>query len=421
VRVIEVPEVEPVASAWVDSAAVNFRFPDPGHRLAGVRLSQDVRIPGDLLDFHRAAAPDASDRAAAPDASDRAAAPGTSHRAAAPDASDRAAASDASDGTGDDWELTVARPPVTRMEYLFELRYPDGGAQTVTDPGNPGQVQGAFGPKSVLEFPSYRPPRWLTADAEPGQSAAFEVPGGSLDGAIAVRTWAPAGARDEDELPLLVAHDGPEYDALAGLTGYLAAGVAGGWLPRLRAALLSPGPRDRWYSANPRYARALAREVIPALGGRLATSVRIGMGTSLGGLAMLHAHWRYPRVFDGLFLQSGSFFCPRFDDHERGFPYYPRVVRFVASVLDHGAAHHGAAHHGAACHGAACHTGRPVPVTMTCGAIEENVDNNRLMAQGLRAGGYPVAWHEVPDMHNYTAWRDAFDPYLTRLLRLVCG
>ena len=355
-RVIDVPEVESVASAWVDGAAVTFRFPDPGHRLAGVRLSQDVRIPGDLLDFHRA---------------------------------------------DDDWELTIARPPVTRMEYLFELRYPDGGAETVTDPGNPEQAQGAFGPKSVFEFPAYRPPRWLTADAEPGQSAAFEVPAGSLGGAIAVRTWAPADARDEEELPLLVAHDGPEYDALARLTGYLAAGVAGGWLPRLRAALLSPGPRDCWYSANPRYARALAREVVPALERRLATGVRIGMGTSLGGLAMLHAHCRYPEVFDGLFLQSGSFFCPRFDDHERRFPYYPRVVRFVASVPDR------AAH--------------PVPVALTCGAIEENVDNNRLMAQGLRAAGYPVAFHEVPDMHNYTAWRDAFDPYLTGLLRLVCG
>jgi enterochelin esterase-like enzyme len=356
VRVIDVPEVESVASAWVDGAAVTFRFPDPGHRLAGVRLSQDVRIPGDLLNFHR---------------------------------------------VGGDWELTVDRPPVARMEYLFELRYPDGGAETVTDPGNPEQVQGAFGPKSVFEFPSYRPPRWLTADAEPGQSAAFEVPAGSLDGAIAVRTWAPADARDGEELPLLVAHDGPEYDALARLTGFLATGIAGGWLPRLRAALLSPGPRDCWYSANPRYARALAREVVPALDGRLATGVRIGMGTSLGGLAMLHAHCRYPQVFDGLFLQSGSFFSPRFDDHERRFPYYPRVVRFVASVLSRGA--------------------HPVPVTLTCGAIEENVDNNRLMAQTLRAAGYPVAFHEVPDMHNYTAWRDAFDPYLTRLLRLVSG
>ena len=321
-RVIDVPEVEPVASAWVDGAAVTFRFPDPGRRLAGVRLRQDVRIPGDLLDFH---------------------------------------------GADDDWELTVDRPPVTRMEYLFELRYRDGGVETVTDPGNPEQVPGAFGPKSVLEFPSYRPPRWLTADAEPGQGAAFEVPAGSLDGAIAVRTWAPAGVRDDDELPLLVAHDGPEYDALACLTGYLAAGVAGGWLPRLRAALLSPGPRDRWYSAYPRYARALAREVIPAPDRRLATSVRIGMGTSLGALAMLHAHRRFPRTFG---------------PHDRD---------------------------------------RPVPVTLTCGAIEENVDNNRLMAQGLRARGYPVTFHEVPDVHNYTAWRDAFDPYLTRLLRLVCG
>jgi len=376
-----------VASARLDGAAVTFRFPDPGYRLAGVRLSQDVRIPGDLLDFHRAAA-DAGDGAAA--------------------------------DAGDGWELTVARPPVTRMEYLFELRYPDGGAETVTDPGNPRQVQGAFGPKSVLEFPSYRPPRWLTAKAEPGRSATFEVPAESLDGAVAVRTWAPDSARDEDVLPLLVAHDGPEYDALASLTHYLAAGVAGGWLPRLRAALLSPGPRDRWYSANPRYARALARAVIPALDRRLATSVRIGMGTSLGGLAMLHAHCRFPQVFDGLFLQSGSFFCPRFDDHERQFPYYPRVVSFVASVLPR-AAQHGAAQHGAARRSAAQHPDRPVPTTLTCGAIEENVDNNRLMAQALRARGYPVTWHELPDMHNYTAWRDAFDPHLTRLLRQVCG
>jgi len=22
----------------------------------------------------------------------------------------------------------------------------------------------------------------------------------------------------------------------------------------------------------------------------------------------------------------------------------------------------------------------------------------------------------VPDMHNYTAWRDSFDPYLTKLI-----
>ena len=79
------------------------------------------------------------------------------------------------------------------------------------------------------------------------------------------------------------------------------------WLPPLRAALLGPGHRDRWYSANARYARALRLAVIPALAGRLATSVRVGMGASLGGLAMLHTHRRHPDAFDAPFLQSGSF------------------------------------------------------------------------------------------------------------------
>jgi serine/threonine protein kinase len=58
----------------------------------------------------------------------------------------------------------------------------------------------------------------------------------------------------------------------------------------------------------------------------------------------------------------------------------------------------------------------PVPVVLTCGSAEENVHNNRLMASALTAQGYPVELYEVPDMHNYTAWRDALDPYLPRLL-----
>ena len=75
-----------MASAWADGTTVTFRVPDPGYRLAGVRLSQDVRIP---------------------------------------------------------------------LEYLLELRYPDGGAETVTDPGNPRQVDGAFGPTQALKQRGY--------------------------------------------------------------------------------------------------------------------------------------------------------------------------------------------------------------------------------------------------------------------------
>ena len=113
---------------------------------------------------------------------------------------------------------------------------------------------------------------------------------------------------------------------------------------------------------------------------------------------MLHAQRRHPGTFGALFLQSGSFFTPRFDAHEARFPRYQRIVRFVRATLREGV------------------HADPVPVVLTCGSAEENVDNNRLMARTLSAQGYPASLHEVPDLHNYTAWRDAFEPHLTSLL-----
>jgi enterochelin esterase-like enzyme len=251
----------------------------------------------------------------------------------------------------------------------------------------------------VITVRGHAPPDWLGAPAKPGITSAFDLPVRALDAAVPVRTWSPEGVPDAERLPLLLVHDGPEYDASAGLTQYLSAGIAAGWLPRLRAALLSPGPRDRWYSANARYARALAVTVIPELSRRLAVGPRIGMGASLGALAMLHVHCRHPGAVDALFLQSGSFFTPGLDPQERRFRYYQRVTRFVAGL-----------HAG----------GLPalrIPVELTCGSVEENAANNRLMAATLRGHGYPAALHEVPYGHNFTAWRDALDPYLTALLR----
>lgn len=341
----------PGNGALADGTSVTFGVVDPDHALTGVRLRPDLRIADGLLTFHRV------------------------------------------DGG---WQLVLDRPPVSRVEYLLELRYRDGGCEVVPDPANPRQVEGAFGRKSVLEFPGYTPPSWLAVPADQGRTSGFEP---KLDSVIAARIWSPAGSGDSEPLPLLVVHDGPEYDALANLTRYLAAGLTGDWLPRLRAVLLSPGPRDRWYSASPRYARALCRSLLPEVASRVAVTRRIGMGTSLGALAMLHAHCLYPDTFDALFLQSGSFFLPCLDSQERRFPYYRRITGFVAEVHSGGL------------------PAVPVPTVLTCGAVEENVANNRLMAATLRTRGYPAQLHEVPDMHNYTAWRDAFDPHLARLLR----
>ena len=206
---------------------------------------------------------------------------------------------------------------------------------------------------------------------------------------MAVRLWHGGDG------PLLLAHDGPEIDQLAGLTRFCGAMIAAGELPPHRVALLSPGPRDEWYSGSARYARALAADVLPALN----PVDPVGMGASLGGLAMLHAHVRHP--FAGLFLQSGSFFVLRHDSQEHRHPRFRRIVR-VTRELQRDA-------------------GIPEPVVMTCGIAEENLANNRLMASALARQEFDVELHEVPDMHNFTGWRDALHPHLTRLLARVWG
>ena len=42
-------------------------------------------------------------------------------------------------------------------------------------------------------------------------------------------------------------------------------------------------------------------------------------------------------------------------------------------------------------------------------------------ADALHAQGYPLGFVELPDVPNYVAWRDAFDPHLTGLLGEVWG
>ena len=325
---------------------MTFRLADPEGRYAAVRLRSDLRLSDDETAFAR---------------------------------------------DGAEWVLRLTPPPVARLEYQLELVHADGGTEVVCEPGNPHRAPGAFGEKSVKLMPGYAPPAWLDADGVPGDTIELAPRGRGLRANVHVRIWSPPG----DPAPLLVAHDGPEYDKLAGLTRYAAAMIASGAVPPHRVAMIAPGHRDEWYSGSALYARALCADVLPVLGATEAPVV--GMGASLGALAMLHAHARCP--FAGLFLQSGSFFQPRYDSHESRFPRYRRVVRVTRDL-----------HRDA---------GPAVPVTLICGVAEENVFNNRTMTRALVQQGFDAELHEVPDMHNYTGWRDAFHPHLTNLLARV--
>jgi enterochelin esterase-like enzyme len=299
-----------------------------------------------------------------------------------------------------EWVLQLDLQDVLRLEYQLEVTRRDGGNEWICDPGNPKRAPGAFGEKSVLELPGYSAPAWLEEEGVDGRFDQAQIRGRGLGAHVAVRVWSPADVEPGRPLRMLLANDGPEYDALSQLTRYSAVMIADGALPPHRVALLAPGDRNQWYSASAAYARVLAHDIVPAL--REAYGIvgaPAAMGASLGGLAMLHAQRRFPRAIGALFLQSGSFFMPRHDAQESGFVRYARITRFVRETL---------------------HDGQyaiPVPTTITVGRAEENAHNNREMARALAAQGYDVSLEEVLDLHNYVGWRDAFDPHLTALLR----
>jgi enterochelin esterase-like enzyme len=216
--------------------------------------------------------------------------------------------------------------------------------------------------------------------------------------------WSPAGTSDRKPLPLLVVHDGPAYAAEARLTTHAATLIGAGRSRAHRIALLHPGAREEWYSASALYARVLVGEVLPAVARAVAVEgAPVGMGASLGGLAMLHAQRRYPEAFAGLFLQSGSFFMPRFDHMEKGFARYGRVVRFVRTVIREQ------------------RFDRPVPAALTCAEGEDNVHNNRRVAAALALQGYPTTLHETGGVHDFASWRAALEAHLAGLLAAVWG
>jgi enterochelin esterase-like enzyme len=335
--------------------AATLRYADERHALAGVRLVDDIDLPARRLDFTY-------------------------------------------EGSDAAWHLRLPSLPVLRLEYRLELRHPDGGTEVICDPANPHRAPGAFGDKSVLELPGYRRPAWLDRHAATaGTWRELTVPSAALRADLPLRIWSPPAA-DASTSPhgILLAHDGGEYDRLAGIVQYSAAMIDSGRLHRHHLVLLSPVKRNEWYAANPAYARALIDDVLPVVRTELdGGGPIVAVGASLGALALLHAHCRYPYPFDALFLQSGSFFQDRFDAQESSFPWYGRIVRLVDELRRAAAA--------------------PVPTVLTCGIAEENLANNRDMATVLREHGYPVRLVEVPDAHNFVAWRDAWHPHLADL------
>jgi enterochelin esterase-like enzyme len=297
--------------------------------------------------------------------------------------------------------LRFERPAVDRIEYRFAVDHENGGQELVCDPFNEKRAHGPFGDRSVVEFPGYVPPDWVASDPPRGTTRALLLPSALLGEEQPALLWSAAGLEAGGEPPLLVALDGLELDRYSAITHMLDALTAAGRLPAMHAVLIHPTHRTEQYTASPSFAEALATELIPAAEEAIgaAAPVRIGLGASLGGLALLHAHRDGLARFDGLLLESGSFLRP---GQVHGVEEIDRVEAFVADAKRNGA-------------------GVPIPVEMTCGLVEEIMGDNQEMAAALRDQGFRARLHPRRDAHNWIAWRDAWTPHLETLVEGLVG
>jgi enterochelin esterase-like enzyme len=301
------------------------------------------------------------------------------------------------------WSLHLPRPAVDRMEYQFTVRSADGVAY-VLDPSNPRTVSNPFGDKSEIIFPDYSEPHWLSAP-ERGTVLKVSTPAAALETAVPISLWSPEGLDMDAGAPLLVANDGSD---LAGRGGLLRWAAEAARARPFRVALLDPPPglRDQWYAADPTYADHLSTIVLPALENRVAVEAVVGLGASLGALAMLFAQRRHPELLDAMVLQSGSYFTLGLDAQERGYPRFDQVCSAVMDLIAGPAVSSG---------------GMPTSceVLMTCGTVEENRPNNEKMADALGALGYRVQLDLQPDAHTMIGWRNAWSPRMDALLHTV--
>ena len=206
------------------------------------------------------------------------------------------------------------------------------------DPLNPARAEDPFGQNSVCHTFGYARPAWSEPRGAPAgrieelgvASAAFgetRERAGLSAGRLRSGAGVSAGGRPRRRrLPRLCRSRRSSLDNL----------IAAGELPPLVAALVQTRDRMGEYSGGRRHARYLARELLPELEARSASSrrprQRVLLGASLGAVASLATAFRYPGVFGGLVLKSGSFIFDERKLARRPHPVFYRIARLVRAL-----------------------------------------------------------------------------------------
>lgn len=290
------------------------------------------------------------------------------------------------------WALRISVEDRGRFEYKLAIRHPGGGEDWVLDPANPARAGDPFGENSVCRTFGYVRPDWSKpAGAPEGRLERLSVESATFGETREEKIYLPADYDTSGPLPLLIIHDGEDYASYADLTVSLDNLIAAGDIPPLVAVLIQAGDRMDEYPRGRRHARYLVQELLPELDARYRLSTaahdRVLMGASLGAVASLATAFRYPGLFGGLVLKSGSFILGAEALAARDSPVFDRVARLVqvmrrAPELP------------------------PTRAFISTGELEGLADENRALASFLRKRGVDVLFQSSWDGHHWHNWRD---------------
>jgi enterochelin esterase-like enzyme len=299
-------------------------------------------------------------------------------------------------GGSDLWVLVLDLPTGSRVEYKLEVDEPGlGGTHLLEDPLNPRRATNPFGGNSVCEAAGYEMPDWVAhhPEAPEGILKDVEIPSAALGRPARATMYLPAGLDPQpgSGYPLLLIHDGGDYLHYAALKTVLDNLIHRRIAPPVIAGFLHPGERLVEYADDPRHARYLTEELLPALEAQLPLDANPGarclMGASFGAIASLSAAARYPGVYGRLLLQSGSFAWSSNGCSSRRGEIWDPVKRFVDGF-----------------------TATPARVServyVSCGVYESLICENRALVPVLAGTGMDVRFVEALDGHNWECWRD---------------
>ncbi len=289
------------------------------------------------------------------------------------------------------WVTTLPVEDGGRFEYKFAVGH-GAHEDLVLDPLNRLRAGDPFGENSVCRTFGYERPDWTRDQGAPkGVIEDLRVESNVFGEARHEQVYLPHGYDAEQEYPLVIIHDGQEFDNFADLSVSLDNLIHQGDVPPLVAVLIQARDRMSEYPGGRRHARYLVGDLLPLIEQRYSLSraleKRVLLGASLGAVASISTAFRYPGVFGGLILKSGTFILDKRKLASRAHPVFHRTARLTRALQR-------------------APKLPPTRAFVSTGELEGLADENRKLAIFLRDHGVDVLFKSAWDGHHWHNWRD---------------